>query len=207
MFRIARSLGRLLAQAAFPPRSQQELDLAAVPRRALRVSLELGIMLLATLPLLAVTQPFVSGFPTALLVLVLVGSLGVALWRTTTDLEGHVRAGAQAVIEALAAQARPAPGRAQSPGLDRLDALLPGLGELVSIRIEPDSPVVDHTLAEVDLRGQTGATVLAIHRGEQRIGVPSARDVLRAGDVLALAGSVHAVAAAASLLRGGADPG
>ena len=202
MFRLARSLGQLLAQHAFPPRSGAGVDTAAAPRNALLVSLELGIMLIAALPLLAVTQPFVGGLPTGLIVLAGALALLLSLWRQTTSLEGHVRAAAQAVVEVLAAQSRPSQGR---PGasLAQVEELLPGLGQLASIRVEPYSPVVGRSLAEIDLRSLTGATVLAIHRGDERHGVPSARDVLQAGDVLALAGTEDALALAATVLRDG----
>ena len=54
--------------------------------------------------------------------------------------------------------------------------------------------------AELKLRGSTGATVLAITRGEQGIYAPTAKEVLEAGDVLALAGSQEAIQAARMLL-------
>ena len=56
------------------------------------------------------------------------------------------------------------------------------------------------TLAELNLRGLTGATVLAIHREGEDVSVPTAREVLRPGDVLALAGTHAAVEAARGLL-------
>jgi CPA2 family monovalent cation:H+ antiporter-2 len=66
--------------------------------------------------------------------------------------------------------------------------------------LEETSPAVGKTLAELNLRGLTGATVLAIHRGEENVSVPTAWEVLRAGDVLALAGTHAAVEAAKGLL-------
>ena len=128
--------------------------------------------------------------------------LVATLWRSVANLEGHVRAGAQVIVEVLAASGRPnaAP---DANALDRVDALLPGLGHLVPIEIPASSPAVGRTLAEVDLRGQTGATVLAIRRGSSALTVPSAQETLRAGDVLALTGSDDAVAAAGEILRGG----
>jgi CPA2 family monovalent cation:H+ antiporter-2 len=59
---------------------------------------------------------------------------------------------------------------------------------------------VGKTLAQLNLRGLTGATVLAIHRGGGDVSVPTAGEVLRAGDVLALAGTHAAVEAAKGLL-------
>lgn len=54
----------------------------------------------------------------------------------------------------------------------------------------------------LDLRGLTGAIVLAIRRGEESVMIPTAREVLRAGDVVALAGTQDSLRSAASLLRG-----
>jgi CPA2 family monovalent cation:H+ antiporter-2 len=66
--------------------------------------------------------------------------------------------------------------------------------------LEETSPAVGKTLAELNLRGLTGATVLAIHRGGENVSVPTAGEVLKAGDVLALAGTHDAVDAAKGLL-------
>jgi len=58
-------------------------------------------------------------------------------------------------------------------------------------------------LSEVNLRGLTGATVLAIFRtaGQgPRTLVPTGSERLRAGDVLTLAGSHEAIAAAREAL-------
>ena len=51
------------------------------------------------------------------------------------------------------------------------------------------SPAVGKTLAELNLRGLTGATVLAIRRGEEAVLVPSGHERLMVGDVLAVAGT------------------
>jgi len=132
--------------------------------------------------------------------LVLAG-FAVAIWRSVRDLEGHVRAGAQAVVAALGRYARagsPAPG---VEALADVNRLLPGLGEPVAIRIDPASTAVGRSLAELNLRGRSGATVLAISRDGESIAVPTAAERLQAGDVLALAGSRDAIESATALLR------
>jgi CPA2 family monovalent cation:H+ antiporter-2 len=128
-------------------------------------------------------------------------ALGLAFWRSTVDLQGHVRAGATAVVEALAAQARG--GRAETAAVR---PLLAGLGEPETLRLAPESAAVGRTLGEVNLRGLSGATVLAITRGERAIVLPTAQERLEAGDQLALAGSGEAVAAAKALLAARAAP-
>jgi CPA2 family monovalent cation:H+ antiporter-2 len=196
---LARRLADVLARAAFPARSVQNPDLAAAPRRALLLALELSILLAVGLPLLAVTQPFV-GVSTGLVALVLLVFLLASLWRSAENLEGHVRAGAQAIVEVLAAQS--ARGGGAADALERVDALLPGLGHLVPISLSDSSPAVGRTLAELDLRSLTGATVLAIRRGDAGLTVPGASAVLRPGDVLALTGTEEAIEAAGAILLG-----
>jgi CPA2 family monovalent cation:H+ antiporter-2 len=181
------------------------------------VTLQLAVVLLTGLPLLALTQPFLGGAYGAIGLALLLAALGISFWRGAADLEGHVRAGAETIVEALAAQARkgrasPAPANPHAAPADSLGTireLLPGLGEPTPVELAADCPALGRSLAELNLRGVTGATVLAIVRGDQGLLVPSAREVLRAGDVLALAGSHDAIEAARALLepqpaRGGA---
>ncbi len=205
ILRNGRRLAELLAAAALPGGAEGAVDLAAAPRRALTRTLHLGAVALTGLPVLAVTQPFVPpGAGLAVLAIPLV-ALGVAAWRGAANLHGHVRAGAQVIVEALARQAE-GPAPAAGAALTQLDAILPGLGEPVSLRLEPGSAAVGRSLAGIDLRGRTGATVLALWRDEGAVMVPGAGEVLQEGDVLALAGTVEAVAAARALLSAPAGP-
>jgi CPA2 family monovalent cation:H+ antiporter-2 len=57
-------------------------------------------------------------------------------------------------------------------------------------------------LAQLNLRGRTGATILAITRTEGGVLVPAAEELLRAGDVLAVAGTHDAIEAAKSVVGG-----
>lgn len=82
-----------------------------------------------------------------------------------------------------------------------LEHYLPGLGEPVAVRIDAGSAVVGQSLAELNLRGRSGATVLAISRDGESIVVPTAGERLQPGDVLALAGSHDAIETARELLR------
>jgi CPA2 family monovalent cation:H+ antiporter-2 len=206
--RVARKLGFTIAETAFPAAAAGAADRAAAPRRALVVTLQLALVLLTGLPLLAVTQPVLGGVYGPLLFALLLVALGVSFWRGAADLHGHVRAGAQALVEALVAQARaggvaaapPAPSDAAPAALGQVHELLPGLGEPTPVRIDARSPAVGRSLAELNLRGATGATVLVITRGSEGIVVPSAQEILRVGDVLALAGAHDAIAAARELL-------
>jgi CPA2 family monovalent cation:H+ antiporter-2 len=193
--RLSRALGRELATAVLPWQERGKPDFAAAPRRAFVVALQLAVVVVVGGPLLALTQPFVPVLYQAGVVAIALVLLAFNFWQRATDLEAHVRAGAQVVVEVLQKQAEP------EPALENLQALLLGLGDVTPVRLETDSPAVDRTLAALDLRARTGASVIAIARGGQSIVAPSGREALLANDVLALAGSRQAIEEARRLLR------
>jgi CPA2 family monovalent cation:H+ antiporter-2 len=201
--RVGRRLAATLAGMALPMNKGEgaSLDLAAAPRRTLVVTLQLGIILLVGAPLMAITQPFLRGYHGAELLFAILLVLAFASWRTARNLQGHVRASAQVIVEALARQSHVSAEGAVEVPLP-LHALLEGLGEPRAIAIAKGSPAVGKTLAELDLRGATGATVLAITRGDSGLIVPTSREPLHEGDVLAVAGTRDAVGAARRLLTG-----
>jgi CPA2 family monovalent cation:H+ antiporter-2 len=200
--RVARRLGTTLAAVALPAPQANRADNADAPRRALVVTVQLAAVLLVTVPVLAITQPFVAGWTAAAVLVLPIVILGVAFWRTAADLESHVRAGAQVIVEALALQARKKDAKARMPTLEPVQAIFPGLGAPTPVRLDAASPAVGRTLADLDLRGVTGATVLAVLRGDEGVVDPAAAERLREGDVLALAGTHEAVAAATAVLVG-----
>jgi len=204
MVRVARFLGFELANAAFPNVSGS-VDTAAAPRRLLVVTLQLAIVVLVGFPLVAITQPFLPPLQGAMVLLVVLAILAAPFWRGATNLQGHTRAAAQALVEALAQRTRDGRAAGASHHLEDVNRLLAGLGSPIPVQLQRDSPVVGKKLAEVKLRGLTGATVLAIQRGEQAVLVPSGDERLLDGDVLALAGTDEAIAAAKELLSGPAE--
>ena len=69
--------------------------------------------------------------------------------------------------------------------------------------LEPDSPAIGRTLAQLDLRGRTRALVIAVVRdGKHHLG-PEADFEFRAGDILVLVGDHAALEAAYALLSPG----
>jgi CPA2 family monovalent cation:H+ antiporter-2 len=200
IYRRARALGVALAAIALPQQNGAALDLAAAPRRALVVALQLAAILVAGVVVLAVTQPFVNMVPGFFVLLVVLVFLGIALWRSATNLEGHVRAGAQLILEVLARSRQDSSTTVDTHALDPVNDLLRGLGEPRPFRLDEHAGAVGKTLAELNLRGATGATVLAITRSATGVLVPTGAEVLRGGDVLALAGTTEALAAATAIL-------
>jgi CPA2 family monovalent cation:H+ antiporter-2 len=204
MVRSARMLGFILAVRALPMAGRRRADFAAAPRRALVTMLQLGTLLIVGAPIIAITQPFMPRFPGFSLLGVMVIVLGIAFWRSALNLQEHARAGAEVIVAAMTPNISSDEDEENLyKTMEHVAVMLPGLGEPMPVRITETSPAVNRSLAELNVRGKTGATILAITRqGEEgaRVIVPSGKEVVRIGDILALAGSQEAVDAAAEML-------
>jgi len=199
IFRLARALGMVLARAALPPSPSGELDLGAAPRRVLVVTLQIAVLLVVGMPILAILEPFLPGWADALILALLVAIPGVLFWRSASNLEEHVEAGVQIIVGALAAQPHPGSLTEEERVLEQIRERLPGIGEPVAVKVSPESPAVGRSLAQLDLRAATGASVLAIAR-ESGVTVPSPSEQLHADDVLAVAGTHEAIGAIRSIM-------
>ena len=195
---LARRLALEVIPASKPelPEPAAVVDPGFAPRRALTLTLELAIGLAVAVPMAAAMQPFVPGS----LAVVLLAALAVVLvvLRSIADFEGHVRAGSELILELLSQPQQAAP-------LAQVEAMLPGFGGTASHALGERAAAIGRSLAQLDLRAQTGATVLAIARpaaGGHGLATPSPTEPLQRGDVLALAGSEEAIAAARKLLDG-----
>jgi CPA2 family monovalent cation:H+ antiporter-2 len=140
-------------------------------------------------------QPFVPASPVLIVIITLV-LLGL-LRRQLADFEGHLRAGSELILEMLTHPPTTAPLAQQ------VQTILPGFEGLATVPLAGASFAVGKSLADLNLRARTGATVLALKRGESGVATPSPIDPLQAGDVLALAGSDDAVSQARALLEHG----
>jgi K+:H+ antiporter len=195
LVRTMRKLALTLAESAIPPPSRG-VDQGLAPRRTLTATLQIGLVLAVGVPLTLLTLPFVPPFGVLGVVGAYLVILAIAFWRTATDLEKHSRAGAELVVHVLGKQ-----GHSGDTGMfEVVRELLPGLGTIVPIEVMPGSEAAGKTLGELNLRGRTGASVVALSRGEQRDPLPTALTRVEAGDLLALTGSGSAIGLAAALL-------
>ncbi|EKD42749.1 MAG: Cation:proton antiporter, partial [uncultured bacterium] len=81
-----------------------------------------------------------------------------------------------------------------------LEQFLPGLGPVFSIRLNPGSPAIGRSLAELNFRSMTGASIIAITRGKEGVVVPTGAEKLQQGDVLAITGTEEAMRSSRNLL-------
>ncbi|MDX2121927.1 MAG: cation:proton antiporter, partial [Gemmatimonadota bacterium] len=217
LIRVSHSLSRAIGFRALPPPARGGVDFAAAPRRAFTVAWLLLVVLLLSLPVLAATWSFLPPRVGVGLVVLLLAGFGVAFWRSAANLQGHTRAGAEVIVAALAKEMagstathgadptaeHPVPSPRTSRSLTEIYEMIPGLGEPVSLRLNEGDYAVGRSLGALDLRDTTDATVLVILRGGEPVILPVGREVLRAGDTLALAGTPAAVERAAVLLAAG----
>jgi len=185
LFRRSALIARQLAAEVIP--AGGKVDLGRAPRRALALTFEVAIVMAVLMPIVAIVQSFVPGSFALLLIVALV--MAIAMRRSIADFQGHLRASGEVITEMMVEGA-----------FAQLPAVLPGFGDTERVMIGAGAACVGKSLAELDLRAQTGATVLAIVRGEKGMAPPPPDAPLAAGDVLALAGSPDAIAAARARL-------
>jgi len=203
LVRTIRRLALVLAESAIP-QPAKGVDQGRAPRRALTTTLQIGLVIAVGVPVTALTVPFVPPFGVLGVIAAYLVVLGVGFWRTATDLEKHRRAGAELVVHMLGKQ-----GHSGDTGMfEVVKEMLPGLGTIVPIEVAPGSEAAGKTLGELNLRGRTGASVVALSRGDQRDPAPAASTRVQVGDLLALSGSGSAIGLAAGLLlaRGTSSP-
>lgn len=198
--RATRALGALVAERVFDAAAENGRER---PRRLLEVSVQLVVLMTVGIPAAVIALPFGGGyFALGLTTLILV--IGAMLWRTAGRVTPQVQSSAARLVDLLSRQTAATTGGATT---SHSQGLL-GLDLAQGVALYEDSYAVGKTLAEVDLRAETGGTVLAIRSADAGHRVPTGREPLRAGDVLALAGSKRAIARAREfLLRGSKTDG
>jgi CPA2 family monovalent cation:H+ antiporter-2 len=196
LLRATKRLGEEVAEIAIPSPPPGKVDNGRAPRRVLGVAVQIAAILVSGGPVIVITQPFLPPLSGLAVLTVLLGLVGVIFWRRANDLFGHFQAGAELVMATLAKQSR-----SETVAFDPIRRMLPGLGDFTPVRVSPSSSCVDLTLGDANLRGRTGATVVALLRGDRKVVFPEASEKLAAGDLVALTGSHDAIDAAARILR------
>ena len=194
LVRSTHLLGVTIAVRALPSPEGRKVDMARAPRRALEVTLQFGLLFAVVALLMAVTQPFAPRIPGVVVLLAAGLILLGAIWRSAKNLQGHARAGGEVIAAALARRTSEGTQGTMDDAMEKMHTMLPGLGEPVAMTVAAGSVAAGRTLRELDMRGETGATVLALLRGEVSHVSPRGDTRLQEGDVIAVAGTHDAVA-------------
>ncbi|MGA6970639.1 MAG: cation:proton antiporter [Candidatus Binatus sp.] len=189
MYFASRRLATALASRAFA-------DLAphgAPAVGALIELLQITILLVAAVPLLAIVQPFMEPVEGIGIIVITIGLLIIVVGRSARQMQGQIRNATRLMRFAL---------RGAQTGADGAQSYeVPGIGMITPVSLHADSEGIGKSLAELDLHTNSGAVVVAIGRGDSEVVVPTGDEVLRPGDILELAGSSDAVAAARRMIE------
>ncbi len=203
VLRRAAALARLLAELVVPAREGGKLDLGSAPRRVFTVALELALSLVVGLPLVAISQPFLPLSSGLVVFALVVAALVYNVWQSVTNLQGHVRAGTELIVEVLSKQSREPGAHRAEESLIEATTMLPGFPGMIAVRLVEESPAVGRTLGQLSLRVRAGVTVMAINREPAGTVVPAPGERLQVGDVIALAGTHEATELAREILLRG----
>ncbi|MCY1063953.1 cation:proton antiporter [Nannocystis sp. RBIL2] len=206
------NLANILARIVMPERPSDGTprpDLGAAPRNLIIVVFQLALGLAVGLPLVAITQPFVPPGSTFAVFALIIIALAVNAWRSIKNLQGHVRAGAELVVEMLGRQSRrAAESHHGSPAMvepePTVEEILPGLPGMTAVQIVEGSAGLGRSISQLNLRLRTGVAILTIHRPDgTEVPQPITRHKLALGEVVTLAGSREAVDHASEILQKG----
>jgi CPA2 family monovalent cation:H+ antiporter-2 len=193
LVRSTHLLGLSISIRALPAPEARKVDLARAPRRALEVTLQFGLLFAVVALLVAVIQPFAPRIPGVAVQFAAGLILLAAIWRSAKNLQGHAVAGGEVIAAALSRRLYEGTEQNVDDAMQKMKTMLPGLGEPVAMTVAAGSPAAGRTLRELDMRGETGATVLALLRGDAHHVSPRGNTRLEAGDIIAVAGTHDAV--------------
>jgi CPA2 family monovalent cation:H+ antiporter-2 len=153
------------------------------------------LLAVASVPVLIAISSIFNFFYAIVTVVVIVSLCQVFLWRQAGKFESDVRSGSRIFLEFLENLTED-----EIPKTLAGEDLL-GINEIVNFKIEPGSPAVGKSLADLDLRARTGATVISILRKGKDVILPKGSEIFEVGDVLCIAGANQATSAAARILK------
>ena len=193
LVRSTHLLGMAIAVHALPAPEEKRVDLARAPRRALEITLQFGFLFAVVALVVTVTQPFAPRIPGIAVILAAGIILVLAIWRSAQNLQGHAVAAGEVIVAALSRRMAEGKQASVDDAMQRMHTMLPGLGEPVAMTVSAGSVADGRTLGELDMRGVTGATVLALLRGGAHTISPRGDLRLQQDDVIAVAGTHDAV--------------
>lgn len=180
--RKLRAAAMLMAEASLIGRKPEHFQtLRTLATRAVTG----GGVLAIVLYMLLIAAPIVPAWPVLLALMGLAGLVTIVYWSGLIKLY----AGAQVSLrDTLTAQIVPPP----EPATDAQTILKNAVME--TMVIQPTSLACGKLIRELELRSQTGASIVAIERGEESIINPGPDEEIRAGDRVLLIGDLKQVA-------------
>lgn len=185
MYRASGNLADALAWRTLPD-SSREATMEHPAWGSLREMVRVTAMVAFVMIVLAIVQPFLEPIDGVVIVGAAAIALAIATWRGMRRMEVEMRHVVALIGEA--SWRKGAGGRTTQVE----EPVLAGVGPVSSVAISPQSGAIGKTLRELGLR-ETGATIVGIARGDNNAVIPSSDELIRDGDIVAIAGPRSAV--------------
>lgn len=197
LLRNARALAQLAARAIEDDRSDGPRPTTLRMLEALGV---LALVIAVGFPALAILRPLVPGPWAEPVLLACLLAAAFLVYRSADAVDGQFVSGAEALARQLGRHAGEGEGEDDPTDVDHPIPLVPGLDRAIVIALPDGARAIGLTLAQLDVRVRSGATVVAIHKPGAEVVLPTGHERLEPGDVLALAGADEAIERARALL-------
>lgn len=192
LWRKAQAVVLILLEAFSPPDEEGRPPAEAHPRLTRFV---LGLVTVAVAWwYLSISLPLLPGGRGSLAALAVIGGSGVLFWRAANRLYARIQANIKETLSR--AKAEPESGLAFVSHLAEEGSEV----RVTTVRLAAAGKGVGRSIAELDLRAATGATLLQINRAAGPIPAPSPQTRLESGDEVMLVGTQEQVDAAKALL-------
>ncbi|MGE0172717.1 MAG: cation:proton antiporter [Oligoflexales bacterium] len=119
-------------------------------------------------------------------------TVAVMFWKDAISWEKEVRTGTRLLVETVTKGIKVPPSAAAKS--------IP-IHNIVNLRVEKGRPIIGQSLAALNLRALTGATVISITREADNVILPTGREIIQRDDVLVLAGTQESIDKAKKLLQ------
>lgn len=192
LWRKAQAVALILLEALVPPDEEGRPPAEARPRLTRFV---LGLVTAAVAWwYLSISLPLLPGGRGSLVALVVIGGVGVLFWRAANRFYARIQANLRDTL--ARSHAEPETGPALVSHLVEQGAEV----RVMTLKLGPNAKGAGRSIAELDLRAVSGATLLQINRAAGHIPAPSPQTKLEPGDEVMLVGTQEQVDAARILL-------
>lgn len=184
--KMASALVVKLSQSVFPT-SIKNSKYGSSAERLFNLTVWSILCLIVSFPVLASISFFIDSFVFIILVLVLLSTIVFQIWRSAGKVAYEYETGGEKLLSVIRRQTRSKTSDASNIEPPHI----PGLENLESVKVK-NQKLVGKTLSELNLRNQTGATVVSIARDKNLIMFPNHAEQVCLNDVFHIWGSDEA---------------
>ena len=184
-----------LSQAAFSGDIDGSRSVSSV-QRLFNLTIWTILGLMVAFPLLASIRPFINNTIYTVLVLLTIPTIFYRLWRSAGKVAFECEAGSEKLISMIKRQTM----IRSKASVESTPPSLPGFDNLVSISMNNNN-LSGKTIAELNVRKLTGATIVSILRDGNLMIFPNHLEEVHVGDTLHLSGDEMAIESCREMFR------